>query len=190
MIVVNDETLGDEFEALTFVQALRGRGVSIKVIVSDNASATWRHLAANYYEIVTFNPVDGLEFVQKITYILASNSNNMRLNIERTQPHEYKLQRGQIGDIQFDLLTGILKIAEERADDLSPKEARIFDVLAGSANQCVSRAMLASAVWGDVFVSERTLDTHISRLRRKISSSSECAIESVYGKGYSLVIQL
>ncbi|MCX6126402.1 MAG: winged helix-turn-helix domain-containing protein, partial [Proteobacteria bacterium] len=125
-----------------------------------------------------------------IVDVLVSNSVSTMLRADRAQAHEYKLQRGQIGDIQFDLLTGSLKIAEQRGDDLSPKEARIFDVLAGSANQCVSRSLLAISVWGDISVSERTLDTHISRLRRKISSSSECVIESVYGKGYSLVIQL
>jgi DNA-binding response OmpR family regulator len=48
---------------------------------------------------------------------------------------------------------------------------------------CVSRDQLINEVWKGIRIEARTIDSHISRLRKRLASS-EVFIESVYGGGY------
>jgi DNA-binding response OmpR family regulator len=71
--------------------------------------------------------------------------------------------------------------------DLTPKEFDLLYMLASHSNQVLSRDSLLDAVWGeDSDVTYRTVDAHISYLRRKIESSPEKPdrIITVYKVGY------
>ena len=68
---------------------------------------------------------------------------------------------------------------------LSPKEALLLKAFLSKPKQRLSRDLLTSEVWRDAKVSSRTLDTHVSRLRKKLLDT-EVAIESIYGGGYLL----
>ena len=52
-------------------------------------------------------------------------------------------------------------------------------------NQVIARAKLLGDLWPDSVVTDRTVDTHIANLRRKINAFS-CPIQTVYGAGYVL----
>ena len=76
---------------------------------------------------------------------------------------------------------------------LGPKESRLLAILMERPGRVYSRMQLLDRVWGHgVYVEERTVDVHISRLRKAISVSQpngEAApnlIESVRGSGYAL----
>lgn len=65
---------------------------------------------------------------------------------------------------------------------------REFDLLlflAEHRGQVFSRRQLLSAVWGDPFTGERTIDVHITRLRRKLGTRYPM-ITTVRGIGYRL----
>ena len=76
---------------------------------------------------------------------------------------------------------------------LGPKESRLLAILMGRPGRVFSRAQILDMVWGHgVFVEERTVDVHISRLRKAINGPRQTGgdepnlIHSVRGSGYAL----
>jgi len=70
---------------------------------------------------------------------------------------------------------------------LTPKEFDLLYVLASHPNQALSRGALLDEVWGDeVDVTDRTVDSHVASLRRKIEANPEIPewIQTVYKVGY------
>jgi two-component system response regulator BaeR len=70
---------------------------------------------------------------------------------------------------------------------LTPVEFRLLQRLATHPGRVHSRAALIDAVYLDHrVVSERTIDSHVKNLRRKLQEAGCDAIGSVYGVGYRL----
>jgi DNA-binding response OmpR family regulator len=70
---------------------------------------------------------------------------------------------------------------------LRPKEFDLLAVLTANAGQVISREELMSRVWDEHwFGPTKTLDVHISSLRRKLTSDGQPAgcIATVRGRGY------
>ena len=68
--------------------------------------------------------------------------------------------------------------------DLTATEFKLLTLLAGAPGRVFTRDLLMNELWGDnYFAVDRTVDTHISRLRRKLDHLSG-AIETVRGVGY------
>ena len=79
------------------------------------------------------------------------------------------------------------------AIELGPKECRLLSILMERPGRVFSRAQLLDLVWGHgVYVEERTVDVHMSRLRKAInkpfSDGEQVAnlIRTVRGSGYAL----
>jgi DNA-binding response OmpR family regulator len=70
--------------------------------------------------------------------------------------------------------------------DLTAHELRLLSALAEAPGRVLSRSQLASALVGDCVITERTIDTHLCNLRRKLGSARSL-IETVRGAGYRLV---
>jgi len=94
---------------------------------------------------------------------------------------------------------GGLEIDEERHQasingrqlKLSPVEFALLGRLAAQPGRVFSRDQLMNMIYSDYrIVSDRTVDTHVKNLRRKLeeSGSGNDLIESVYGVGYRLAI--
>lgn len=73
---------------------------------------------------------------------------------------------------------------------LGPTEFRLLQYLMNYPERVHSRASLLDQVWGrDVFVEERTVDTHVGRLRYALEASGHhVMIETVRGSGYRFVL--
>ena len=70
---------------------------------------------------------------------------------------------------------------------LSPVEFALLSRLAAQPGRVFSRDQLMSVIYSDYrIVSDRTVDTHVKNLRRKLEESGSATdlIESVYGVGY------
>ncbi len=70
---------------------------------------------------------------------------------------------------------------------LTPVEFRLLRALARRPGQVLNRQQLIDAAYDDHrIVSERTVDSHLKNVRRKLASAgaAEDAIEGVYGLGY------
>lgn len=77
--------------------------------------------------------------------------------------------------------------------DLGPKEFRLLLVLMERPERVFSRQQLLDKVWGHgIYVEDRTVDVHMSRLRRALNKVSKDGvarrdiIRTVRGAGYSL----
>ena len=76
--------------------------------------------------------------------------------------------------------------SEGHAIDLTATEFKILSLFAHSPGRAFTRSILMDAVWGQEYYSiERTMDTHVSRLRRKLRQFGE-RIETVHGVDYRL----
>jgi two-component system phosphate regulon response regulator PhoB len=68
--------------------------------------------------------------------------------------------------------------------ELTATEFRLLSYFIRRAGHVLGRDQLLDVVWGDeVFVTPRTVDTHIQRLRQKLGSAGQ-RIETVRGVGY------
>jgi two-component system phosphate regulon response regulator PhoB len=68
--------------------------------------------------------------------------------------------------------------------DLTAKEFRLLAALMRRPGRVMSRQRLLDEVWGtDITVTERTIDTHLKRLREKLGKAGD-QIETVRGVGY------
>jgi two-component system phosphate regulon response regulator PhoB len=75
-------------------------------------------------------------------------------------------------------------IVAEEAVELTAKEFRLLEALMSRPGRVLSRQRLLDEVWGsDITVTERTIDTHLKRLREKLGSAGRF-IETVRGVGY------
>jgi DNA-binding response OmpR family regulator len=95
-----------------------------------------------------------------------------------------------LGHAQVDLAAFTVTRAGATAS-LSPKEAAILALLHRDAGRAVSRTAILDHVWGrGVYVSQRTIDTHVLNLRQKVEDDARAPrhILTVHGVGYRLVV--
>lgn len=70
---------------------------------------------------------------------------------------------------------------------LTQKERELLDVLESSPGRCFSRSYLLKTIWGYAEETRtRTVDVHVSRLRKKLRGIRDVAIHSVVRQGYVL----
>ncbi len=70
--------------------------------------------------------------------------------------------------------------------DLTPKEFDLLALFASHPGRAFSRDYLLERIWSnDYEVTDRTVDTHVQRLRKKLGDEAE-AIRTVWGIGYKL----
>ena len=73
--------------------------------------------------------------------------------------------------------------------DLSPTEFDLLEILAGRLGHTVNREELLKKIWGMSGGDTRTVDVHISRLRRKLDDGRKpfLTAQTLRGRGYKLV---
>jgi DNA-binding response OmpR family regulator len=92
------------------------------------------------------------------------------------------------GDLTVDLIRHVVKIHGEPAT-LTPTEFKLLEILVKEPGRAFSRLDLVDRVLGfDYEGLERTVDTHVLNLRKKIEPdpSQPIYIQTVYGVGYKL----
>ena len=91
------------------------------------------------------------------------------------------------GNIKMD--TGTHRVyCSDQESKLGPREYRIQEFLMRNPGRVYSRQQILDSVWGtNVYVTDRTIDVHIRRLRKALSSTEECkVIRTIRSSGYSL----
>ncbi|MGY8908461.1 MAG: helix-turn-helix domain-containing protein [Flavobacteriales bacterium] len=70
---------------------------------------------------------------------------------------------------------------------MSKKECEILQIFVANPNQIIKREELTKKVWEDhgVFVG-RSLDTYISKLRKKLKNDDSIKLTNIHGVGYRL----
>ena len=92
------------------------------------------------------------------------------------------------GPILIDVRSREVRVLD-RAVELSAKEYDLLVTLAGEPTRVFTRAELMRAIWGlQTFGHTRTLDSHASRLRRKLcGDGDDKLVINVWGVGYRLL---
>jgi DNA-binding response OmpR family regulator len=162
------------FNQLRAIENLNSVGIvflTAKELVTDRV--TGFALGAEDYIVKPFEP---LEFCARIE--------------AKLHAHLLRKSQGELvtkGRLQFDRdKMRALVIADGNEQDLhlTLQEFRLLIHFASHEGHVLSRDQLLTAVWGhNTHVGDRTVDRHISSLRRKLEGQPEF-IESVHGLGY------
>jgi DNA-binding response OmpR family regulator len=114
----------------------------------------------------------------------------VRAVLRRTHPEEPPAETEllSVGDLQLDTGRRTLTVGG-RPVDLTHSEFEILRVLIAQPDRVFQRSQLLEAAQGEVYAGyERTIDTHIKNLRRKIEKAPAQPeyILTVHGYGYKL----
>jgi DNA-binding response OmpR family regulator len=94
----------------------------------------------------------------------------------------------EVGELRLDVRKqGVFK--RGRRIELTHKELQLLEFLLRHPGEVISRDEFLKRVWGeDVYVTPRTVDTHMATLRKKIEDEADRPryIQSVRGAGYKL----
>ena len=93
----------------------------------------------------------------------------------------------RLGEIEINRVTQRVHVfsgGTESQIELTPIEFKLLLFLARKPNHVFTREEVLNAVWGqNIFVYARSVDTHISKLRKKLGDHARY-IQSVHGSGY------
>lgn len=122
------------------------------------------------------------------TELKARVDNKLRKQQVKTQD-ETLLERGPL-KMNLPTYTATMIIeGKESKLDLTPIEYKILYRLAKNPGHTLSRQQLIDSVWGvGAYIEDRSVDKHISSLRRKLGDFSN-HVRTVSGLGYQFVIE-
>lgn len=90
----------------------------------------------------------------------------------------------QVKDLTISLANYSITHAGNRVQ-ATPKEIEILYMLVSHPSQVFTREQILNRVWGfSDYIDDRSIDTHIKRIRSKLPESYKDMIKTVYGIGY------
>ena len=105
--------------------------------------------------------------------------------LRRTAPQK-DMKVVKYGNITLNPMTYKVTDAESNIA-LGPTEFKLLHFFMTHPERVYSRSQLLDLVWGrNIYVEERTVDVHILRLRKSLSSDSSKYIQTVRGAGYRM----
>ncbi|MCU6798107.1 response regulator transcription factor [Paenibacillus sp. WQ 127069] len=131
-------------------------------------------------------PFDPNELIARIKAVLRRTQlQNTTANTGSEQDRE-KLLR--MGALMID--PGQYKVTlDGKRVDLTPKEIELLYFLASNPGRVYSREDLLGYVWNfDFSGGTRTVDAHVKNLRKKLGASTDWAIQTLWGIGYSFEV--
>lgn len=134
-------------------------------------------IGADDYITKPFSP---REVVTRIKTVLRRSGNNSVLKEKKIVVQ---------GNLKIDLDSYEVYI-DNNLINITPKEMKIFYMLASNPSKTLTREYILSEVWGyDYFGDTRVVDTQIKRLRKKINKYEvNWEIKSIYGVGYKFEV--
>jgi DNA-binding response OmpR family regulator len=136
-------------------------------------------IGADDYIVKPFSPGEVMARIRAILRRLDQTSDNK--DHHKLYIHE---------DLEIRLDEFIVKVAGHQVH-LTKKEIELLWILATNKNKVFSRDNLLDSVWGyDYFGDNRTVDSHIKRLRAKVDQISHPSwdIKTVWGIGYKFEV--
>jgi two-component system phosphate regulon response regulator PhoB len=130
---------------------------------------------ADDYVIKPFRPVELVARVQAVLRRFNRNDSQARVTV---------------GELELDSESMTVKASGQDVG-VTALEFRLLAFLASNIGRAFRRDQLLDAVWDARFVTPRTIDVHIRRLREKIEPQPEAPryLQTVRGKGYRLAPQ-
>ncbi len=127
-------------------------------------------LGADDYIAKPFSPREVVLRVRAVLRRIAANNGEPSNQIE-------------VDGLTINLDKHLVRSAEGEID-LTATEFKMLTLFAKAPGRVFTRSVLMDAIWGQEYYGvDRTVDTHVSRLRRKLGRFGE-RIETVHGVGY------
>ena len=127
-------------------------------------------LGADDYIAKPFSPREVVLRVRAVLRRIAANNGEPSNQIE-------------VDGLTINLDKHLVRSAEGEID-LTATEFKMLTLFAQAPGRVFTRSVLMDAIWGQEYYGvDRTVDTHVSRLRRKLGRFGE-RIETVHGVGY------
>lgn len=101
-----------------------------------------------------------------------------------------QLQHGDL-TVDLDKMTVEIQLIDSKREnlELTPYEFKILRLMLSRPGQVYTREVIIDRVWGtDKFITARTVDAHVSHLRKKLNNS-QVQIETVLSTGYKLALK-
>jgi len=122
------------------------------------------------------NKADGLLMSRMISDLLTKTQGDSSSNKGVMRFRDLQLNFAQV---EFCI------VSSGERQSLPLKEAQILKLFLERPNVCISRDEIQKMIWSGLKISSRTVDSHVSRLRKRLLNA-EVEIESIYGGGYVL----
>ncbi|HON19590.1 MAG TPA: response regulator transcription factor [Salinivirgaceae bacterium] len=91
-----------------------------------------------------------------------------------------------IGIVVYEPTQRILTI-DGKEEKLSPKEGKLYFMLAKNVNQVVNREIILKEIWGESnYFTARSMDVYITKLRKILKPEPRISVENIHGSGYML----
>jgi len=175
--IILDRILPNHVDGLSILSTLRALGKKTPVLVLSALSAV-------------DDRVDGLraggdDYLVK-PFSFSELVARLDALIRRTRP-DLEVKELRVADLTVNVTTQKVQRAG-RSIGLQPQEFRLLVYLMLNTHRIVTRTMLLETIWGYSFDPQsNVIDVQVSRLRRKIDSSSATPlIHTVRGAGYTL----
>lgn len=139
-------------------------------------------------DMLTGFSVGGDDYIAK-PFSLKEVTARVRAVLRRSQPatEEDKERSLCFGDLRMDLVAREVYLANE-ALRLTKTETELLIYLATHSERTFSRGDLIDILWRETpFITERTVDVHIARLRKKLGEQYASCIVNRPGYGYKFV---
>lgn len=169
---------GDGFELLTRLTPLaKFKGIPVFFLTGESeitAKVTAFELGAEDYIV---KPFDITEFRARV-----------QARLKKLKAAESAGAILSKGPFEMDLSLQKAYLAEPVRTDLNltPIEFKLLVLFCRNEGVALSRELILTTIWGkEVHVFDRTVDTHVSSLRKKLQSHSR-SVQSVPGVGYIL----
>lgn len=179
LVLADGALLGDD--CACFVRRVRdvpGSELPVMLINCVDDEALLSEVLAAGAEDYISRPLAGRELVGRIAAVL-----------RRRHPDLFRLESELIfGSYRFDLQARSVWLREEMID-LTEREFDLALFLFRNVGRMISRGHIHEMIWQVSRPMEsRTIDTHVSRLRRKLAllRGNEFHLSAVYGTGYRL----
>ena len=121
-------------------------------------------------------PFSPIELIARVKALLRRTSAGSNTNIQKYCDLEINNSKKEV-------------LANGQIIKVSKVEFNIISLLISRPEQVFSRNQIIDKVWGnEKYIDDRTVDVHVSRLRKLIKSNykGQCKIKTVHGFGYSL----
>lgn len=131
-------------------------------------------------------PFSSRELAARLRAVLRRSSGE---NSEVT-PTEDTRTTVKVGELELDVAAHTVRYGNELLD-LTALEFRLLELLLRHAGTVVSREQIAHDVLGrDLLIYDRSIDTHMSNLRRKLVAYGEDPIRTLRGTGYLFALPI
>ncbi|YCM45792.1 response regulator transcription factor [Verrucomicrobiaceae bacterium 227] len=167
------------FTGFEILEALRGSRAGQAVIIlsargEENDRVKGLKMGADDYVV---KPFSARELLARVDAVLRRSTERQALN------EEY-----EVGGRVIDLTRSVIRF-EGETHDISERESGILRYLLANPERPIPRDELLRHVWGidPSRVETRTVDMHIAHLRKKLGDHSQSLLETIRGKGYSLI---